>query len=91
MQKGNGRNICMFLKLLDHSILQKIQSIFLVGGFAANNWFFNNLKTTLASRGLDVCRPDNHTCVATVLRSSLALIESGKEIKQLQMGQLYTI
>ncbi|KAF9524973.1 hypothetical protein CPB83DRAFT_871039 [Crepidotus variabilis] len=38
-----------------------ISSVFLVGGFAASNWLFNNLKDALKPRGIDVCRPDNHT------------------------------
>ncbi|CAA7260296.1 unnamed protein product [Cyclocybe aegerita] len=38
-----------------------ITSVFLVGGFAASNWLFNNLKNTFTPRGLDVSRPDSHT------------------------------
>ena len=37
------------------------KSVFLVGGFAASDWLFNTLKSSLANRGLDVSRPDQHT------------------------------
>jgi hypothetical protein len=36
------------------------QSVFLVGGFAASDWLFAQLKTTLEPLGLNVCRPDSH-------------------------------
>ncbi|KAF8815528.1 hypothetical protein BYT27DRAFT_7249056 [Phlegmacium glaucopus] len=35
-------------------------SIFLVGGFAANHWLFNKLKSAFAANGIDVSRPDRH-------------------------------
>ncbi|KAF8802605.1 hypothetical protein BYT27DRAFT_7260908 [Phlegmacium glaucopus] len=38
----------------------KISSIFLVGGFAANNWLFAKLKSTFSAKGIDVSRPDRH-------------------------------
>ncbi|RDB20568.1 Heat shock protein 12A [Hypsizygus marmoreus] len=37
-----------------------ISSIFLVGGFAASDWLFSQLKTSLEPLGLDFCRPDSH-------------------------------
>lgn len=38
-----------------------VHSIFLVGGFAASDWLFHNLKESLTPYGLDFCRPDSHT------------------------------
>ncbi|KAF9047815.1 hypothetical protein BJ165DRAFT_1344346 [Panaeolus papilionaceus] len=35
-----------------------IASIFLVGGFAANDWLFRQLKNKYSSEGIDVSRPD---------------------------------
>ncbi|KAJ7073106.1 hypothetical protein C8F01DRAFT_1362300 [Mycena amicta] len=37
-----------------------ISSVFLVGGFAASEWLFSELKRRLSSMGLDVSRPDSH-------------------------------
>ncbi|KAF8161586.1 hypothetical protein B0H34DRAFT_673485 [Crassisporium funariophilum] len=37
-----------------------ISSVFLVGGFAASDWLFTNLKNTFGPKGLDVSRPDSH-------------------------------
>ena len=39
------------------------KSVFLVGGFAASDWLYQNLKSTFTSRGLDVSRPDSHVYV----------------------------
>ncbi|KAH9485830.1 Heat shock 70 kDa protein 12A [Psilocybe cubensis] len=38
----------------------KIASVFLVGGFAASDWLFTNLKARLSDNTLDICRPDSH-------------------------------
>ncbi|EIW80673.1 hypothetical protein CONPUDRAFT_82796 [Coniophora puteana RWD-64-598 SS2] len=38
-----------------------VHSVFLVGGFAASDWLFLNLKESLTPHGLDFCRPDSHT------------------------------
>ncbi|KAF8177810.1 hypothetical protein K438DRAFT_1978424 [Mycena galopus ATCC 62051] len=38
----------------------RVSSVFLVGGFASNDWLFLQLKTRLQSVGLDVTRPDAH-------------------------------
>ncbi|TFK71047.1 hypothetical protein BDN72DRAFT_877355 [Pluteus cervinus] len=35
-------------------------TVFLVGGFAASDWLFHQVKIALVSHGVDVCRPDNH-------------------------------
>jgi hypothetical protein len=40
-----------------------LKSVFLVGGFAASDWLYQNLKSEFASQGLDVSRPDSHVCV----------------------------
>ncbi|KAJ6493407.1 hypothetical protein C8R45DRAFT_186846 [Mycena sanguinolenta] len=37
-----------------------VSSVFLVGGFAANDWLFSELKSRLRSLSLDVTRPDAH-------------------------------
>ncbi|KAJ7070448.1 hypothetical protein B0H15DRAFT_89843 [Mycena belliarum] len=38
----------------------KVSSVFLVGGFAANDWLFSELTSRLASLRLDLVRPDTH-------------------------------
>ncbi|KAF8959252.1 hypothetical protein BDZ97DRAFT_1667388 [Flammula alnicola] len=38
----------------------EISSVFLVGGFAASEWLFTQLKNTFSHRGLDISRPDSH-------------------------------
>nr|GAT52799.1 predicted protein [Mycena chlorophos] len=37
-----------------------VSSVFLVGGFAASEWLFTELKRRLGELGLDVSRPDSH-------------------------------
>ncbi|KAF9465196.1 hypothetical protein BDZ94DRAFT_1307345 [Collybia nuda] len=37
-----------------------ISSVFLVGGFAASDWLFTELKDSLKPMGLTLCRPDSH-------------------------------
>lgn len=55
-------SVTAIIKMVENHISSaEISSIFLVGGFAASNWLFNNLKDTFGPRGLDVCRPDSHT------------------------------
>ncbi|KAF9465189.1 hypothetical protein BDZ94DRAFT_1307339 [Collybia nuda] len=39
---------------------QAISSVFLVGGFAANNWLFSRLRDVLTPLGVNLCRPDSH-------------------------------
>ncbi|PPQ88112.1 LOW QUALITY PROTEIN: hypothetical protein CVT25_014697, partial [Psilocybe cyanescens] len=34
--------------------------VFLIGGFAASDWLFVNLKARLSDDTLDICRPDSH-------------------------------
>ncbi|KAH9940122.1 uncharacterized protein BXZ73DRAFT_99118 [Epithele typhae] len=36
-------------------------TVFLVGGFAANPWLYSELKSRLKTIGLTLCRPDSHT------------------------------
>ncbi|KAF8815839.1 hypothetical protein BYT27DRAFT_7078804, partial [Phlegmacium glaucopus] len=38
----------------------EISSVFLVGGFAASDWLYQNLRAAFTSEGLDVSRPDSH-------------------------------
>jgi hypothetical protein len=44
-------------------VSQALQSVFLVGGFAASNWLFTKLKDSLEPFGLTFCRPDSHVYV----------------------------
>ncbi|KAJ7511443.1 hypothetical protein B0H11DRAFT_1955116 [Mycena galericulata] len=37
-----------------------VSSILLVGGFAASDWLFSELKKSMSYRGLEVSRPDSH-------------------------------
>jgi len=37
--------------------IEDSQSVFIVGGFAANRWLYENLKKRLEPNGLYVCRP----------------------------------
>lgn len=39
---------------------KNITSIFLVGGFGASDWLYNQLKDSLEQYGLRFCRPDSH-------------------------------
>ncbi|EAU91820.1 hypothetical protein CC1G_04587 [Coprinopsis cinerea okayama7 len=38
-----------------------ISTVFLVGGFAASDWLYNQVKNRLERRGVKVFRPDTHT------------------------------
>jgi len=40
--------------------LRNISFVFLVGGFAANNYLFKQLQTSLLSAGVNLSRPDGH-------------------------------
>ena len=44
-------------------IAYEIQAIFLVGGFAASDWLYSQLKEQLAPLDLAVLRPDTHVYV----------------------------
>lgn len=44
--------------------LKILQSIWLVGGFAASPWLFSQLQTRLSSAGVTVSRPDSQTSKA---------------------------
>jgi hypothetical protein len=44
-------------------VLNSVQAVMLVGGFAASDWLFNNLRTRLQSINLPLSRPDGHLCV----------------------------
>ena len=46
------------------------KSVFLVGGFAASDWLYQNLKAAFASQGLNVSRPDSHVCVAPPVKAT---------------------
>ncbi|KAI0738326.1 hypothetical protein C8Q80DRAFT_1275839 [Daedaleopsis nitida] len=40
---------------------QASMNVFLVGGFAASPWLYNNLKKKLDQLDLNLCRPDSHS------------------------------
>jgi hypothetical protein len=42
------------------------QSVWLVGGFAANHWLFSQLQERLAPYNVAVNRPDSQTCVRSL-------------------------
>ncbi|KAJ7490801.1 hypothetical protein FB451DRAFT_1513799 [Mycena latifolia] len=42
------------------SALVPISSVLLVGGFAASEWLYSELKEKMSTRGLEVSRPDSH-------------------------------
>jgi hypothetical protein len=37
-----------------------LQQVILVGGFAASDWLFEQMKIILTKRGVVVIRPENH-------------------------------
>lgn len=39
--------------------LINLQTAFMVGGFAANDWLFNKVKEAVEDYEIDLCRPDN--------------------------------
>jgi hypothetical protein len=41
-----------------------IQHVVLVGGFAASDWLFENVQSSLVPVGLNVIRPENHVRVS---------------------------
>ena len=43
-----------------NSVYRAIQHVVLVGGFAASDWLFENLQSSLAPAGLNVLRPENY-------------------------------
>ncbi|KAG6889543.1 hypothetical protein C0992_004803 [Termitomyces sp. T32_za158] len=65
----NGSDVADFFEPSVTCIIQAIEdqrenaqrpitSVFLVGGFAANEWLFSQLKAALHPLGLELCRPD---------------------------------
>ncbi|KAI0668096.1 hypothetical protein C8Q78DRAFT_1081498 [Trametes maxima] len=40
--------------------LERISTVFLIGGFAASGWLYTRLRGTLKPLGLDLCRPSDH-------------------------------
>ncbi|KAF9047821.1 hypothetical protein BJ165DRAFT_1387797 [Panaeolus papilionaceus] len=46
------------IETMKNTISADIQSVFLVGGFAANSYLFNKVKSQFAPKGIDVSRPD---------------------------------
>jgi tRNA A37 threonylcarbamoyltransferase TsaD len=56
--------------------LKYLQSVWLVGGFAANHWLFSQLQERLAPYNVTLNRPDSQTCV-----HSLAFF-AGRHVKR---------
>ncbi|KAG6888217.1 hypothetical protein C0995_009752 [Termitomyces sp. Mi166 len=50
--------IIQAIKYQRENARQPITFVFLVGGFAASEWLFSKLKTTLEPLGLQLCRPN---------------------------------
>ncbi|THG96744.1 hypothetical protein EW026_g5140 [Hermanssonia centrifuga] len=68
----DGTDVAKFFEPSIQAILESVRKqrqlsstapemAFLVGGFAASPWLFARLKTVLASIGMELSRPDNHT------------------------------
>ena len=53
--------LILVLKIMCQLTLLVVQTVFLVGGFAASPWLYASLKRTLGDLGLNLCRPDSHT------------------------------
>ncbi|KAF8655074.1 hypothetical protein AX16_003239 [Volvariella volvacea WC 439] len=51
---------CVIKAIREINEASRISSIFLVGGFGANDWFFSRLKESFNSLGISFCRPDAH-------------------------------
>ena len=58
------------------------QTVFLVGGFAANPWLYSSLKKELESSGMTLYRPDSHTYVF-----STSFITEGHDIDRKLQGK----
>lgn len=43
--------------------LNIVQTVIMVGGFAASDWLFSSVRTELEKMGLTVYRPDGHVYV----------------------------
>ena len=44
-------------------LLTLFKSVFLVGGFAASEWLFSNLRRHFEALNVSICRPDSHVYV----------------------------
>lgn len=40
-----------------------VQSLLLVGGFAASDWLYGEIRAALEDQGIEVYRPDSHVSV----------------------------
>lgn len=57
------------------------QSVFLVGGFAANTWLYSRIRADLVELGINLYRPDSHLYVHhIVLTVRLMLFGSNKAV-----------
>ena len=48
-----------------------IQHVVLVGGFAASDWLFEKVQSSLTPKGLKVTRPENYVWVSSIFSSLL--------------------
>ncbi|TFK64296.1 hypothetical protein BDN72DRAFT_802291 [Pluteus cervinus] len=51
---------CITKVILEHHRDHNINTVFLVGGFAASDWLFHRVQAAVKNLGIKVCRPDNH-------------------------------
>lgn len=65
-----------------------IQSVFLVGGFAASDWLFSRVKGTLELLGINFCRLDNHVYVGQSFSVTLMLKKGHSNSKAVADGAI---
>jgi len=63
-------------------LLNEIQTVFLVGGFAASEWLFARLQTHLQLAGLEFSRPDSHTYVVLNQQKETIRVTGDWDFKQ---------
>ena len=59
-ERGSPSRLVLTTLNSDVFSLLSLQSVFLVGGFAASDWLFAELKEACNQMGLSVLRPDSH-------------------------------
>ncbi|TFK71046.1 hypothetical protein BDN72DRAFT_877354 [Pluteus cervinus] len=51
---------CIIQVIVEHLHYLRANTVFLVGGFAASDWLFYQVREAVAPLGVDLCRPDSH-------------------------------
>lgn len=59
---------------MNHNIHFYPKVAFVFGGFATNQWFWTQLRTYFASRGIELFRPDDDSCVHSPASLEIPLI-----------------